>query len=406
MFSKDFWDLDLNFKEGFCIQSLPQNGYIKSNRNKHVIFGDKGKRFFLQNEKKLLPPNTELFQEFARHRNLPIIMNHIPSKFHLKYKKDLDSLLSFNELNYFHLFLQNEVDEFWKVLENKIDLFDELIMFIIKCQMKYFFQMSISKSKLSDLALYEDYFTFGLYISDLEELNKYYSFKQFTNSEITFLETYQTAKTDSNESLFSLFYQKMNNDSYGDVFKLSQFYNLSIAGSTNIAKSFIYLLCFIEENNIQINGLKPSNENDINIITGKFLSELYRLLPFVYNQVVPPFILREVKEDIEFENIKLKAGDDILYYHLLDNLSHQYDDPLKFNPFRLNNIEKRKSSPSFGAGIHRCCGAPLTDIWLHVIFKSFLKNKININSNQGLKHTVYNDEFEMVQKVSYTVNGN
>lgn len=409
-FSDDFWKTHFENCQfnGLNLESLPKEGYFSDGPNTHILCGTFGKRIFLTNEPFLKPINTKLFVFFAKKHHYPIIMNFIEGDFHLRFKKDLDNYILNKSNRTFHEYLSINVSSFWENIKNSsniIDLFDEIIAYVIKQQFLFFFNYHLDKKQLKLFSFYEDYFTFGLYIDKLPELEKYYSFDKFQIAKREYDLLFNNILNNNTPTFFSGFLNNMKDNNYELPYILSQFYNISIAGSTNIAKSFIYLLCFCEEANLNDTIFKTSlSEKENHILTGKLLAELYRLLPYVYNQVVPPFIIREASEDFKInEDIKVKKGDKIYYYHLLQNIADYIYSPIEFNPFRTDNDYKGKSSPVFGAGLHRCCGASLTDTWLHHLLVGYLKSGIMLKSENGLQHTTYNTDFAEIKKVTYMV---
>lgn len=409
-FSQDFWKIHFeNYQiNGLDIESLPKDGFFSDGPNTHILYGDFGKRIFLTNEPFLKPINTELFEYFALKHQYPIIMNFIEGDLHLRFKKDFDNYILNKNSSTFHEYLSINVSSFWENIKNSsniIDLFDEIIEYVIKQQFSFFFNYYLDKKQLKHFSFYEDYFTFGLYLDRLTELEKYYSFDKFQIAKREYDLLFNNILDKNSPSFFSVFLNNMKENRYELPYIQSQFYNISIAGSTNIAKSFIYLLCFCEEANLIDTILNQNlSVKETYILTGKLLAELYRLLPFVYNQVVPPFIIREASKDFFINNkIKVSKGDKIYYYHILANISIKKDNPLAFNPFRTDNDYKGKSSSVFGAGLHRCCGASLTDIWLHNLLFEYLKSGLNLKSEKGLQHFAYNPNFEEICKVSFRI---
>ena len=408
-FSQDFWKIhfdDYQIK-GLDLDSQSHSGYFSDGPNVHVLSGDIGKRIFLKNERFLKPINTNLFKSFANEHQYPIIMNFIEGDYHLLFKKDLHSFINEN-LSSFNDLLSIEVLSFWDNLNKSyktVDLFDEITELVVKQQFLFFFNYTLSKEDLQLFSFYEDYFTFGLYLDNLTELEKYYSFDKFEKAKKKYDLMFQNILEKNQPSRFSEFYNTMTGNNYDINYVFSQFYNISIAGSTNIAKSFIYLLCLCEDENLNDTSNNSNlSEKETYVLSGKLLAELYRLLPYVYNQVVPPFIIREAFEKFRInDEIEVRKGDKIYYYHLLQNISDKLNSPLEFNPFRTDNDHKGKSSLVFGAGLHRCCGASLTDLWLHHILVGYLKSGVNLKSEKGLQHLIYNPDFEEIKKVSYMV---
>ena len=408
-FSQNFWEIHFDDYQinGLDLNRQSHKGYFPDGPNVHVLSGDIGKRIFLKNERFLKPINTTLFKSFAIKHQYPIIMNFIEGDYHLRFKKDLHSFLNQN-LSSFNDLLSIEVLSFWDNFNkssNTVDLFDEITELVVKQQFLFFFNYTLSKEDLQLFSFYEDYFTFGLYLDDLTELEKYYSSDKFAIAKKKYNLIFQNILEKDQPSRFSEFCNTMMGNNYDINYIFSQFYNISIGGSTNIAKSFIYLLCFCEDENLNDTSHNSNlSEKETYVLSGKLLAELYRLLPYVYNQVVPPFIIREAFEKFRInDEIEVIKGDKIYYYHLLQNISDKLNSPLEFNPFRTDNDHKGKSSLVFGAGLHRCCGASLTDLWLHHLLVEYLKSGVNLKSEKGLEHLIYNPDFEEIKKVSYMV---
>ena len=408
-FSHNFWKIHIDdyHINGLDLNSQSHRGYFSDGPNIHVLCGDIGKRIFLKNERFLKPINTTLFKSFATKHQYPIIMNFIEGDYHLRFKKDLHSFLNEN-LSSFNDLLSIEASSFWDNFNKSskiIDLFDEITDFVVKQQFLFFFNYTLSKEDLQLFSFYEDYFTFGLYLDKLTELEKYYSFDKFEIAKKKYDLLFQNILEKDQPSLFSEFHNTMIGNNYDINYVFSQFYNISIAGSTNIAKSFIYLLCFCEDGNLNdTTQISNHSEKETYILSGKLLAELFRLLPYVYNQVVPPFIIREAFQNFSInDEIEVRKGDKIYYYHLLQNITDKLNSPLEFNPFRTDNDHKGKSSLVFGAGLHRCCGASLTDLWLHHLLVGYLKSGVILKSEKGLQQRTYNPDFEEIKKVSYMV---
>lgn len=383
------------------------NGYLKLSDTEYAFFGSEGKRLFLSNEQKLTPFNASKFNLFARKHNFPIIMNFVEDDFHLKFKKDFDRIIS-NNIKSFSTYLSVEIQKYWKAKEyksNAIDIFDDLLEFIIEKQLLFYFDYKATKEDLTKFSFYEDYFAFGLYINDLAFLEKYYSFEKMQNVKDHFDSFFYKMLHSNYNSIFYQFLNNLKDNNYSKDFILSQFYNISIAGTTNIAKAFVYILNFCEDQNLDCFSKNHKlSENEIYHLSGKLIVELYRLLPYIDNQIVSPYIFREVANNFNInEHVTVKKGDKIYYYHLLQNISDNIDSPLEFNPFRTQNDYKGKSSSVFGAGLHRCCGASLTDTWLHYLLVEYLKSGLVLKSENGLQYTTYNPDFEEIKKVSYMV---
>lgn len=410
-FSNSFHLLPINPIEllgGSNIFNL-EDGYYSLEPNKHILFGKKGKALFNKNENSFIPYNYFVFKEIAQGLNLPTIMNFYDTEFHLKEKRKFEYLLNSNTVIKLFKSIEEDTNELFLDIHNSTKetcLFDEITKYIIQVQSKYFFNYMPSLDELRGLVYFEDYFTLGLYINPTTKLKNYFNFRDFAESKILFNEIYDKIKykNSSDSSInykFNLEYEFLTEENIHN-----QFYNFITAGSANISKSFIYLLCFIKENNYDeyiIN--KYNSNNEIYSFAGKLLNEFYRLIPFVENQVVGPYIYRICHEDFTINEIyNIKKGDEVFFYNGLSNIDPSvYETPLIFNPFRDNLQHKGKSSTTYGAGVHRCSGAFLADLWLHHLLVEFLKSGVNLKSEKGLQHLIYNPDFEEIKKVSYLV---
>jgi hypothetical protein len=410
-FSKSFHSFPLNPIEllGATNDLNHEGGYFKLESNKHVLFGKKGKALFNKNEDFFVPNNYYIFKEIAQDLSLPTIMNFYDKEIHLKEKRKSELLLNSNSLIGLFENIKEDTNKIWLDLCNsseEICLFDAITKYIIQVQAQYFFNYKTTLKELSQLVYFEDYFTLGLYIYPQKKLKDYFSFDDFVESKNIFNEIYNIIK--SNNSLdgsiknrFNLEFEFIPEDNI-----YNQFYNFITAGSANISKSLVYLLCFIKENNYDEVVIKKFNSiNEIYSFAGKLLNEFYRLIPYIENQVVGPYIYRRCREDFLISEInQIKKGDEVFYYNTLSNIeSSIYENPLVFNPFRENLEHKGKSSTTYGAGVHRCSGAYLADLWLHHLLVEYLKSGVNIKSEKGLQYLIYNPDFEEVKKMIYMV---
>jgi cytochrome P450 len=373
------------------------------------LFGKKGKSLFNKNEDAFIPYNYHVFKELVQGLKLPTIMNFYEKKIHLIQKRKFESLLNSNNLAGMFETIEEDTINLWLHIYNsseEICLFDEITQYIIQVQAKYFFNYIPSSKVLSQLAYFEDYFTLGLHINPITKLKKYFEFVEFVESKNMFVETYDNIRSKSSSNCSLSFKINLEEEFLSEVNIYNQFYNFITAGSANISKSFIYLLCLIKENNYSGKITKKfSSINEIYSIAGKLLNEYYRIIPFIENQVVGPYVYRICDRDFLINEInEIKKGDEIYFYNTLENVdANIYDKPFVFNPFRENLLVKGKSSNTFGAGVHRCSGALLADLWLHHLLVGYLKSGITLNSEMGLQHTTYNPDFVEIKKVSYLV---
>jgi cytochrome P450 len=410
-FSNSFHLLPINPIEllgGSNIFNL-EDGYYSLDPNKHILFGKKGKALFNKNENSFIPYNYYVFKEIAQGFSLPTIMNFYDTEFHLKEKRKFEHLLNSEILLQLFKSIEEDTNRLFLDICNSTEetcLFDEITKYIIKVQSKYFFNYLPTLNELRRLVYFEDYFTLGLYISPTTKLKNYFNFRDFAESKIIFNEIYNKIKSKSflNSSInykFNLEYEFLSEENIHN-----QFYNFFTAGSANISKCFIYLLCFIKENNYDEFILKKYNlNNEMYSFAGKLLNEFYRLIPFVENQVVGPYLYRVCSENLSInETYNFKKGDEVFFYNNISNIDPSiYDNPLVFNPFREKLDHKGKSSTTYGAGVHRCSGAFLADLWLHHLIVVYIKSGINFKSEMGLQHVIYNPDFEEINRVRYIV---
>ena len=410
-FSKSFYSFPLNPIKllGGLNDSNLEGGYFKLETNKHVLFGKKGKALFNKNEDFFIPHNYNVFKEIAQGLSLPTIMNFYDREIHLVEKRKSELLLTSNSLTGLFESIEEDTNKIWLDIYNssqEICLFDEITKYIIKVQAKYFFNYKASLKEINQLVYFEDYFTLGLYIYPKTKLKNYFSYGDFVESKNIFNEIYNNIKSKNSlngsiKSRFNFEYEFLSEDNI-----YNQFYNFITAGSANISKSLIYLLCFIQENNYDKVVIKKFNSNnELYSFAGKLLNEFYRLIPFIENQVVGPYIYRRCHEDFLISEINhIKKGDEVFYYNTLSNIdSSIFENPLVFNPFRENLELKGKSSTTYGAGVHRCSGAFLADLWLHHLVVGYLKSGVNLKSEKGIQHLIYNPDFDEIKKVSYMV---
>jgi hypothetical protein len=384
-------------------------GYLKLETNKHILFGKKGKALFNKYEDCFIPHNYFLFKEIASSLNLPTIMNFYDKEIHLKEKRKFEHLLNSNSLLDFFQSIEKDTRKIWLEIKNtseEICLFEEITKYIINVQTKYFFNYKASLKEINQLAYFEDYFTLGLYIYPESKLNNYLSYSDFVESKNVFNTIYNNIRSENSLNGSINYKFNLDNEFLSEDNIYNQFYNFITAGSANISKSLIYLICLIQENNYdEVVKKKFNSNNEIYSFAGKLLNEFYRLIPFIENQVVGPYIYRKCNEDFSISDTNyIKKEDEVFYYNTLSNIDENiYENPLVFNPFRENLQHKGKSSTTYGAGVHRCSGAFLADLWLHHLLVEYLKSGINLKSEKGLEYSIYNPDFEEIKKVSYMV---
>jgi len=102
------------------------------------------------------------------------------------------------------------------------------------------------------------------------------------------------------------------------------------------------------------------------------------------------FLHRIAKNDFEFENNFIKAGQDIYLWTAAANR-----DPAVFpDPDRLDITRQNNRHLGFGYGIHLCLGSPLARLQTQIALKSILQNlpefhlaeeRYQRNSNPGIR---------------------
>jgi hypothetical protein len=404
----DFFELPFphNLHRGINLGALPDCGFISQCYGNYALFLSNGKKFFNKAESYSLPLNANLFYEFARSADYPVIMNFLQGETHRKIKRDFDAFLKFSMLDFSSFIEKNVTNYFLDELKGKenLDLYSAILKFIIDLQFSFFFDYKLSEEQLLALCYFDDYFSFGSYINDRDELLAYYSFDAFTDCYNIYKKLRKDIFNLSRKCRFSHFIHELSNKGYSEVEFFDQFYNVALGGgSTNIAKMFVYLNNLIEEEDFSdLVQCSSKGDNLAYINSGLSLRELYRFLPFVKNQVVPPYLLRIMESDFCFEGSEtIFQGKELYYYNSLENISDLLDQPLRFNPLRDNNMLEKQYSKSFGAGKHFCCGLDLANLWLHHLTYNLFKCGFKVESLRGIEHNIYNERFYEIKRISY-----
>ena len=228
----------------------------------------------------------------------------------------------------------------------------------------------------------------GMYLPK-NELIKYYKNQKFLKSEKKFISIYKKNKNIKNF-----------NDDKTDIYKISNFYNYSIAGSTNIAKALSYILSLIFENYRNIENFKIKNKDtSIETLSSYLVYEFYRFIPLVNNQLTSPFLYREINKDIFYKNQTfLKRNENLWFFNTINFFDPNiYKFPYTFNPFRWKNNKLKLPYNIFGVGSHFCCGAYFAEKWLKSLLKKFLLN-YKITYYESLKYKKYNRSIDNIFK--------
>lgn len=310
------------------------------------------------------------FYEDIKHK--PLKKKHLSF---INQKKNLDFLL----------YLENSIDEYLeKILDKKINLIEEISKLIIKTHTSLFQSINLNDKDLSELYFYKDYYTMGMYLPK-NELIKYYDNLKFLKSEKKFTNIYKKNKNLNNKI---------------DIYEISNFYNYTIAGSTNIAKALSYILSLIIENFENIEALKNKDKFiSVETLSKYLIYEFYRFISIVNNQMISPFIYRVAREDIYYKNkIFIKKKENLWYFNTLDYFDSKYfKAPLVFNPFRWKDKNLKLPYKTFGIGKHTCCGTYFADKWLNLLLKKILTS-CEIKKGSKLLNKQYNPKVKKVLK--------
>ncbi len=387
--SNDFFNFEKKYNLNFFLNSKKRNKWFLRSGNKVYIYGSKGSKFFLKNENNFNPINKDFFISLGKKKQIPIIMNFYEDKKHNKLKKKHLFFINEKKNLDFLLHLEKSIDEYLeKILDKKINLIEEISKLIIKTHTSLFHSIDLNDKDLSELFFYKDYYTMGMYLPK-NELIKYYDNLKFLKSEKKFINIYKKNKNIKN-----------SNKNKIDIYEISNFYNYSIAGSTNIAKALSYILCLIFENYKNIEKLKIKNK-DISIekLTLYLVYEFYRFIPLVNNQLISPFLYRKINKNIFYRNkIFLKKNENLWFFNLIKFFDPKiYSSPYKFNPFRWKNKKLKLPYNIFGAGSHSCCGTYFAEKWLQSLLRKFLLN-YKITYNECLKYKKYNQNVDNIYK--------
>jgi cytochrome P450 len=98
------------------------------------------------------------------------------------------------------------------------------------------------------------------------------------------------------------------------------------------------------------------------------ISESLRMIPA--GSVVP----REAKRDVVIEGVKIPAGSNVMACLLTANYDHRIWD----DPFRFDIRRPRKSTMTFGAGIHTCLGISLARAEIRLAMEALLQRLGNL----------------------------
>ena len=85
---------------------------------------------------------------------------------------------------------------------------------------------------------------------------------------------------------------------------------------------------------------------------------------------------RTVMEDTDFEGVQMKKGDKVVLWYISANRDESvFDDP---DSIRVDRENARRHL-SFGYGIHRCVGARVAELQLHVLLEEMAKRRLRVD---------------------------
>lgn len=399
------WSLPEEFELACEVQrdELFEAGYFWLSKSELMLFGSVGKRFFLKNEELLQPKNACLIRRMADCLQIPLPLNFY-GVHHRVQKKTFEHHLNKHCLPDLQWQMDSAGHEFWRTIAEvgeQFCLFERLTAQIIQWQIDVFCGKNVSGLEASKLGYYEDYFTMGLMLEAEADFRLYFSNKKFAECRICFEEVMSKCCDEDG----TLFMDLLDNADFTESYALrSLFYNMSIAGSANIAKFFVYLIDLLQSEGVDIHDEWKNAECSINQFCGRWLARFLDMMPQMHNQVVAPFVNRVSSADIELgEGEVLPAGTDVYYYLHLDdgNVKSHIGDGIF--PDADCSVKPFSKSLTFGSGLHRCSGVGLTSSWLHYLLKSFLEEEVNFDLGKGIQYTTHHARFPNVLMTSYVV---
>lgn len=353
-----------------------------------LLLGDRGRKWFVESERVLVSTHANDFYNRNLQHRFPVIMNFYPEDFHLSLRRRYSSVLGKSALDKLEDHFRNAAcDLFARTLANgAVDLFRIVAQAVVDRQLQLFFSLKADKSILASLVDYEDLFSLGLY-ADAATQELWYAQSRFMDAEDVFLRIFKS----SEEKVCALGLLDDENTSAGsDLGAMSHFYNLSVAGSTNVAK----LTCEIVESASNLgNRLEALIQGQgIQSAASHLIKEALRLLPWTENQITPPYLSRVSSAPVLLgEWVRLPKGSQIHLLHCLEHMSDKlFPEPFSFMPERWS-LSKLQSAAlyTFGVGRRKCCGEALVGIWLRVLVEEYLRH-CRFTSEKGISYRPYN----------------
>ncbi len=305
----------------------------------------------------LEPINRDYFTGRHAQGELPLIMNYYRAVPHGPIKREHLAHTRQRMGDDFLRRMSAHVQGYFESLASgdQVDLVLTLTESVIEFHLREFLGLQASRDVIRSLAYFEDHFTMGLYLGP-EELDAYYDAASFVPHR---------------EAFHSLVHQWLDlSTSLGSDtgFTPTDFvYNFSAAGSTNVAKAFVYGLQLMMEHG------QEEGQACAPVGAEAMLCELLRFLPLVDNQVVPCFVARRPSERGRAWLAQAGFGDidgNVYVFHALHNADPQrFSNPERFDPRRWRDPSLASSHlMTFGVGSHACCGRKLAEAWLRTLF--------------------------------------
>jgi cytochrome P450 len=307
----------------------------------------------------LVPINREYFTGLHARGDLPLIMNYYDADAHSEIKRKHLALTRQQMGDGFSQRLVGHAKRIFEAMAqcDEVDLVAFITESVIDFHLREFLDIDAPLETVKALAYFEDYFTMGLYLPP-SELPKYYEVEAFAPHRQAFTET---AKLWSSQRSLSAAM-----DGGLDLEPHDFFYNFSAAGSTNVAKAFVYGLKLLQEQEQDRAGLSAE----------ALLNELLRFLPLVDNHVVPCFVTRCPTDAGRARLSDAGYGDvrGLIYvFHALHHADpERFELPNLFNPQRWSPHDGPSNLLTFGVGAHACCGSRLAETWLRTLFEVWL----------------------------------
>lgn len=356
-----------------------------------LLFGDIGRKWFVENERFLVSPHASDFYSRNLQQRFPVIMNFYPEDFHLGIKRRYSAVLGKGALDKVEDHFRNAAAKLFAINtdEKSVDLFASVARAVIGGQLELFFKLKADEGLLALLVDYEDLFSLGLY-ADAKTQELWYAQSRFVKAEDAFLRLYHSSE--EADCLLGLF-SDTNASAESHLGRLSHFYNLSVAGSTNVAK----LMCTIVESAEKMGSSRLDaliQGEGVESAASHLIKEVLRLLPWTDNQITLPYLSRvSAAQNPHAHPLSLPQGSQIHLLHCLEHMSEKlFPSPCSFAPERWSIANARSIVLyTFGVGRRKCCGEALVGLWLRTLVEEYLK-RCRFESESGISYRPYNPE--------------